>query len=110
MSYADNHSIKVVEISDIVHGQFQDALVGVDAVIHVASPLPGRANPQEMLNVRSETNFETGELIILFVGCYRGLFECFTTSRESRCQEVHRYKLNDYCGRRSHSERDDLYS
>ena len=51
--HAGNPSIKVVEISDIVHGQFQDALVGVDAVIHTASPLPGRANPQEMLNVCS---------------------------------------------------------
>ena len=50
--YADNPSIKVVEISDIVYGQFQDALVGVDAVIHVASPLPGRASPQEMMDVR----------------------------------------------------------
>jgi hypothetical protein len=49
--YADNHSIEIVEISDIVHSQFQDALVGVDAVIHTASPLPGRATQQEMLNV-----------------------------------------------------------
>jgi hypothetical protein len=48
--YADNHSIEIVEISDIVHGQFQDALVGVDAVIHTASPLPGRASREEMLN------------------------------------------------------------
>ena len=49
--YADNHSIEIVEISDIVHGQFQDALVGVDAVIHTASPLPGRASREEMLSV-----------------------------------------------------------
>ena len=49
--YADNHSIEIVEISDIVHGQFQDALVGVDAVIHTASPLPGRMSQEEILNV-----------------------------------------------------------
>ena len=50
--YADNHSIEIVEISDIVHGHFRDALVGVDAVIHIASPLPGRASSkQEMLDV-----------------------------------------------------------
>ena len=49
--YADNHSIEIVEISDIVHGQFQGALEGVDAVIHTASPLPGRTSQQEMLNV-----------------------------------------------------------
>jgi len=52
--YADNSSAEVVEISDIVHGQFQDALVGVDAVIHVASPLPGRAEPQEMMDAAVE--------------------------------------------------------
>ena len=46
-----SHSIEIVEISDIVHSQFKEALVGVDTVIHVASPLPGRASPQEMLNV-----------------------------------------------------------
>ena len=49
--YADNHFIEIVEILDIVYGQFQDALVGVDAVIHVASPLPGRASQQETLDV-----------------------------------------------------------
>jgi hypothetical protein len=42
--YTDNLFIKVVKISDIVHSQFQDALVGIDAVIHVALPLPGHAN------------------------------------------------------------------
>ena len=51
MLYADNHSIEIVEISDIVHDQFQDALLGVDAVIHTASPLPGRGSSQEMLDV-----------------------------------------------------------
>jgi hypothetical protein len=55
--HADNPSVEVVEISDIVHGQFQDALVDVDAVIHVASPLPGRADPQEMMDVRSVSIF-----------------------------------------------------
>jgi len=52
--YANNPSIKVVEITDVVHGQFKDALVGVNAVIHTASPMPGRADPQEMLNTAIE--------------------------------------------------------
>jgi len=52
--HADNPSVEVVEISDIVHGQFQDTLVGVDAVIYVASPLPGRAGPQEMMDAAIE--------------------------------------------------------
>ena len=57
--YADNPSIEVVEISDIAYDQFQDALVGVDAVIHTASPLPGHANKQDTLKVRpvSETSY-----------------------------------------------------
>jgi nucleoside-diphosphate-sugar epimerase len=48
--FADNPSVEVVEVPNIVDSQFQDALVGVDAVIHVASPLPGRADPQGMLS------------------------------------------------------------
>jgi nucleoside-diphosphate-sugar epimerase len=52
--YADNSSVEVIKISDIVHAQFQDALVGVDAVIHLASPLAGRAGPQEMLDAAIE--------------------------------------------------------
>ena len=51
--YAKNPSLEVVEIADIVYGQFQDSLVGVDAVIHTASPLPGRMEPEEMLKVCS---------------------------------------------------------
>ena len=45
MLYAYNHSIEIVEISDIVHGQFEDA------AIHTASPLPGWASQQDMMNV-----------------------------------------------------------
>ena len=60
--YADNSSVEVVEISDIVHGQFQDALVGVDAVIHLASPAPGRGDLQEMMDVRSA--FETSHFLL----------------------------------------------
>ena len=105
--YADNSSVEVVEISDIVHGQFQDALVGVDAVIHTASPLPGRAAPQDMLNVRAayETLISVKLILLLLVGCRRGIFECFTTRREGRGQEVCCYKLNNYRGGRSLSER-----
>ena len=45
MLYAYNHSIEIAEISDIVHGQFEDV------VIHTASPLPGCASQQDMMNV-----------------------------------------------------------
>ena len=55
--YANNPSIEVVKITDIVHGQFQDVFVGVDAVIHTVSPLPGQADPEAMMEVQSV--FET---------------------------------------------------
>jgi hypothetical protein len=40
-----------VKITDIAHDQFPEALVGVDAIIHLASPLPGRAEPAALLAV-----------------------------------------------------------
>ncbi|KAJ7127919.1 hypothetical protein C8R44DRAFT_873689 [Mycena epipterygia] len=40
---------ETVKITDIAHDQFLDALVGVDAVIHLASPLPGQAEPAALL-------------------------------------------------------------
>ena len=84
--YANNHSIKVVDITDIIHDQFQDVLVGVDAVIHTASPLSGRAEPQETLDVRSA--FETSHPVLnsklihynLWIDCHRRFFEYFTPS------------------------------
>ncbi|KAJ6583486.1 hypothetical protein DFH09DRAFT_1360124 [Mycena vulgaris] len=40
---------EAVEITDLSHGQFPEALVGVNAVIHLASPLAGRAEPAALL-------------------------------------------------------------
>ncbi|KAJ7501147.1 hypothetical protein B0H11DRAFT_2375317 [Mycena galericulata] len=51
-SYGDR--FEVVKIADIVHDQFPKALVGVDAVIHLASPLPGRAEPAALLDTAVE--------------------------------------------------------
>jgi hypothetical protein len=48
-SYGDR--IEVVKITDIAHDQFPEALIGVDAIIHLASPLAGRAEPAAMLAV-----------------------------------------------------------
>ncbi|KAF8813958.1 NAD(P)-binding protein [Phlegmacium glaucopus] len=52
--HAKNSSIEIIEIADIIYDQFRDALVGVDAVIHTASPLPGRTDPQDTLNTAIE--------------------------------------------------------
>lgn len=42
--------IEVVGIDDIVEGDFTSALDGVDAVIHLASPLAGRTDPESNIN------------------------------------------------------------
>ncbi|KAJ7101480.1 hypothetical protein B0H15DRAFT_412700 [Mycena belliarum] len=46
-SYGDR--FEVVKITDIAHDQFPEAFVAVDSVLHLASPLPGRAEPAALL-------------------------------------------------------------
>ncbi|KAJ6454116.1 hypothetical protein C8R45DRAFT_882125 [Mycena sanguinolenta] len=46
-SYGDR--FESIKMTDITYDQFPEALVGVDAIIHVASPLPGRADPATIL-------------------------------------------------------------
>lgn len=48
-SYGDR--VEIVSIADIAHDEFPEALVGVNAVIHLASLLPGRAKPAALLTV-----------------------------------------------------------
>lgn len=48
-SYGDH--FESVKITDIARDQFPEALVGVGAVIHLASPLPGRLDPAALLAV-----------------------------------------------------------
>jgi hypothetical protein len=47
--YGDKVDIVVVE--DLVKGDFTDALKGVSAVIHVATPIPGREELKDILEV-----------------------------------------------------------
>ncbi|KAF4621194.1 hypothetical protein D9613_000269 [Agrocybe pediades] len=42
-------NVEIVQIDDIVHGDFGSALKDVDVVIHTASPLPGRASGEVIL-------------------------------------------------------------
>lgn len=44
-------SAEVFEIKDIVTDDLADALKGVGAIIHAASPLAGKASAQDTLNV-----------------------------------------------------------
>jgi len=49
----DKHGDKVdiVVVEDLVRGDFTDALKGVSAVIHVATPTPGREELKDILEV-----------------------------------------------------------
>ncbi|TCD63750.1 hypothetical protein EIP91_005001 [Steccherinum ochraceum] len=45
-------AVEIIGMDDLVHGEYPDAFVGVDAVIHVAAPLAGRvATAEEALDV-----------------------------------------------------------
>ena len=64
--YADQKDrFEVVSIADIVKDQFPEALVGVDAVIHTASPLDG-TDPQSTLNVRVLTYVKSAVMLRFF--------------------------------------------
>ncbi|KAF4566322.1 NAD(P)-binding domain superfamily protein [Pleurotus pulmonarius] len=45
----DPQRAQVARISDLVHGVFPEVFEGIDAVIHVASPLAGREDPDSMI-------------------------------------------------------------
>ncbi|KAJ7444296.1 hypothetical protein FB451DRAFT_1149257 [Mycena latifolia] len=72
-SYGDR--FETVKITDISHDQFPDALLGVDAIIHLASPLAGRAEPAAMLAAAVE-----GTLNIIIQGEKAGVRRMVVTS------------------------------
>ncbi|KAJ7224604.1 hypothetical protein GGX14DRAFT_651159 [Mycena pura] len=45
---------EVVKMADIAHNQLPEAFIGVSAVMHLASPLPDRAEPAELLEAAVE--------------------------------------------------------
>jgi len=45
--------VETVIVDDLIKGDFTSALQGVDALIHVASPLPGRGSPDYTIDVSS---------------------------------------------------------
>ncbi|KAJ7687846.1 hypothetical protein B0H17DRAFT_1136017 [Mycena rosella] len=53
-SYGNLKRFETVKITDISQDQFPKALVDVDAIIHTASPLPGRAEPAVLLETAVE--------------------------------------------------------
>ncbi|KAJ7457489.1 hypothetical protein FB451DRAFT_1098187 [Mycena latifolia] len=56
-SYGDQ--FETVKITDIARDTFSEALVGVDAVIHLASPLPGQLEPAALLATAIEGTLNT---------------------------------------------------
>ena len=49
--FAKYPGFKAVDIPDIASGDFSQILEGVGAVIHVAAPIPGRADAETALRV-----------------------------------------------------------
>ncbi|KAJ7214260.1 hypothetical protein B0H12DRAFT_1205732 [Mycena haematopus] len=75
-SYANyGDRFELVKITDIAHDQFPEALVGVDAIIHLASPLPGRAEPATLLTAAVE-----GTLNVIVQGEKAGVKRMVVTS------------------------------
>ncbi|KAJ6535062.1 hypothetical protein B0H19DRAFT_1184838 [Mycena capillaripes] len=72
-SYGDR--FEVVKIVDIAHDQFPEALVGVDGILHLASPLPGRAEPAALLRAAVE-----GTLNVIVQGEKAGVKRFVVTS------------------------------
>jgi hypothetical protein len=54
-SYGDK--FEVVSVNDVAIDNISEHLNGVDAVIHAAAPLPGKGDPQALLNVSSFLRF-----------------------------------------------------
>ena len=46
-----NDKVDIVVIDDLVRGDFTDALRGVSAVIHVATPIPGQEELKDIIEV-----------------------------------------------------------
>ncbi|KAJ7932971.1 hypothetical protein B0H13DRAFT_2512902 [Mycena leptocephala] len=67
--------VEVVKITDIAHDQFPEALAGVDAIIHIATPAPGRAEPSAMLATAAE-----GTLNVMVQGEKAGIKRMVVTS------------------------------
>lgn len=66
---------QVTPISDLVHGVFPEVFEGIDAVIHVASPLAGREDPDS--TIRSAVD---GTLNILRQAEQAGIIRIVVTS------------------------------
>ncbi|KAF7358482.1 Epimerase domain-containing protein [Mycena venus] len=67
--------VEVVKITDIAHDQFPDTFIGVDAIIHLASPLAGRAEPAVLLATAAE-----GTLNVVVQGEKAGVKRMVVTS------------------------------
>ncbi|KAG9219963.1 hypothetical protein CCMSSC00406_0006876 [Pleurotus cornucopiae] len=50
----DSQRVQVAPISDLVHGEFPEIFEGIDALIHVASPLAGREDPDSTIKTAVE--------------------------------------------------------
>ncbi|KAI0642300.1 hypothetical protein C8Q79DRAFT_929284 [Trametes meyenii] len=110
--FGDRSAFEAVQIEDVVKGDFTSALQGVDAVVHVASPLAGRQAPEEALNSAVEGTlnvlrqaFSAGVFKIVLTSSLAATLDHWgNTSREDLLAEG-RHPLYVYCGTKILAER-----
>jgi len=85
--------VDVVTISDLIQSDYSEALKGVEAVIHTASPLPGTCTDEELLQSTVE-----GGLNILRQATSHGVKTFVFTSSWSACIDLSKVELiySDY--------------
>ncbi|KAF5367912.1 hypothetical protein D9757_007763 [Collybiopsis confluens] len=70
-----NPDFSVVQVDDIITADLTEALKGVNAIIHVASPLAGHASPKESVNIAVN-----GDLNVLRSAAKAGISKVILTS------------------------------
>ncbi|KAH9893373.1 NAD-P-binding protein [Cubamyces lactineus] len=73
--FGSNKNFEAVELDDIVSGDLTPTLSGVDAIVHLASPLAGRQAPEDALNSAIE-----GTLNVLRQAVKAGISRVVVTS------------------------------
>ena len=79
--------VDIVVIEDLIKGDFTDALKGVSAVIHVATPLPGKEELKDILEVgHLPGHFPIYNLHQRFSDHQRGITQHRPSGCRRRCQ------------------------
>ncbi|KAI0730587.1 hypothetical protein C8Q76DRAFT_332939 [Earliella scabrosa] len=81
--FRQNPNFEAVKIEDIVTGDLSEALEGVDAIVHAASPIAGKAPPAELLTCAID-----GTLNVLRQAIKAGVYKVIMMSSYSSFLDV----------------------